>query len=244
MYPDRGFGQNVSMKEENDTYAVTKHTLHREDGPGRLKRVSVAVVVNDRQGLEGAGKLEHAVWKPRSSEEMHRLEGLAQAAVGYDLKRGDSVVVENVGFSSNVAEPAPAGVAKVVEQAKEVVQEQPGLVKIGMMGLVGLLVVVLVLWPISRQVVKALEEPKPLPLELGAPAEAAAQPELPGAVAGEEQVPVSLSAGGEAMTAIETANEAEVKRLIVEEIAERIQNKPTQSTKLLERWINGPQETT
>ena len=34
--------------------------------------------------MEGTGKLEHTVWKPRSAEEMQRLEELAQAAVGYD----------------------------------------------------------------------------------------------------------------------------------------------------------------
>ncbi len=235
VYPDRGFGQNQSMKEESAAYAVTKHTLHREDGPGRLKRVSVAVVVNDRRAMEGAGKLEHAVWKPRSSEEMHRLEGLAQAAVGYDLKRGDSVVVENVGFSSNVTEAPPVGVAKVVEQAKEVAQEQPGLLRIGMMGLVGLLVVVLVLWPVSRQVIKALEEPKPVTVEMEA-----AQAELAGAVAGQGHE--ALGPGFEAIAAMEAADEVEVQRLMVEDIAGRIQNKPVQSTKLLERWINGPQE--
>jgi flagellar M-ring protein FliF len=224
------------MKQENGTYAVTKHTLHREDAPGRLRRVTVAVVVNDRMAMEGAGKLEHAVWKPRSSEEMHRLEGLAQAAVGYDLKRGDSVVVENVGFSSNVTAPAPVGMAKVVEQAKEVAHQEPGMVRLGMMGFVGLMVVLLVLRPVARQVVMALEEPKPLPVVLEEKAG------LPGAVGGPHDQ-LSASASAEAMAALEAADEAEVQRLIVEDIAVRIQKKPVQSTKLLEQWINGPQET-
>ena len=108
VYPQTG-GSGQTMTSENGTYAVTKHTLHREDGPGRLRKVTVAVVVNDRMVMEGEGKIAHAVWKPRSSEEMHRLEELAQAAVGFDSKRGDSVVVENMGFSSNAAEAAPVG---------------------------------------------------------------------------------------------------------------------------------------
>jgi flagellar M-ring protein FliF len=230
VYPDRGFGQNQSIKEESGTYAVTKHTLHREDGPGRLKRVTVAVVVNDRMTMEGAGKLEHMVWKSRSTEEMHRLEGLAQAAVGYDLKRGDSVVVENVGFSSNVTETPPAGVAKVVEQAKEIAHQEPGMLRAGMMALLGMLVVVLVLRPVAKQVVMALEEPKALPA-------AAAKAGLPGAA------PDALTAGTEAASVLQEADEAEVHQKIIEDVLDRITRKPVQSTKLVEQWINGPQET-
>jgi flagellar M-ring protein FliF len=229
VYPDRGFGQDQSIKEESGTYAVTKHTLHREDGPGRLKRVSVAVVVNDRMTMEGAGKLEHAVWKPRSTEEMHRLEGLAQAAVGYDVKRGDSVVVENVGFSSNVTETPPVGVAKVVEQAKEIAHQEPGMVRAGIMALLGLLVVVLVLRPVAKQVVTVLEEPKALP------AAAAAKAGLPSGTA------EALSASAEA-AAMQEADEAELHQKIVEDVLDRIGRKPVQSTKLVEHWINGPQE--
>ncbi len=235
VYPDRGYGQNQTMKEESGTYAVTKHVLHREDGPGRLKRVTVAVVVNDRMTMEGAGKLEHAVWKPRSSEEMHRLEGLAQAAVGYDLKRGDAVVVENVGFSANVTEPALVGFAKALEQAKDLMHQEPGIGRVGMMGFVGLLVVLIVLRPVAKQVVMALEEPKALPIALDVKAG------LPGSTAGGHD---ALGAGMEAMAALEEADEAEVQKMIVDEIAGRIQKKPVQSTKLLEQWINGPQETT
>jgi flagellar M-ring protein FliF len=233
VYPDRGFGQNQSMKEESGTYAVTKHTVHREDGPGRLKRVTVAVVVNDRMTMEGVGKLEHAVWKPRSSEEMHRLEGLAQAAVGYDLKRGDAVVVENVGFSSNVADPPAVGLAKVMEQAKDVLHQEPVLVRAGLMAFLGLMVVMVVLRPVAKQVVVALKEPKALPA--GAVARA-------GLGAGMGQHGEALGAGGAVSAAALAATEAEVEKLIVEEVSGHIQRKPVQSTKLLEQWINGPQE--
>src|SRR3981081_3319294 len=75
----------------------------RDGGGGGRGRVSVAVVVNDRGTIDGVGKLEHLVWKPRSAEEMRRLEELAQAAVGYDARRGDQVVMQNVSFSTNAA---------------------------------------------------------------------------------------------------------------------------------------------
>ncbi|HMF63415.1 MAG TPA: flagellar basal-body MS-ring/collar protein FliF, partial [Edaphobacter sp.] len=104
VYPQQGLGAGQSIHEENGTYGVTKHLLHSEQGPGRVRRVTAAVVVNDRSVMEGAGKLEHVVWKPRSADEMRRLEELARAAVGFDVKRGDQVAMENVSFNSNAPE--------------------------------------------------------------------------------------------------------------------------------------------
>jgi flagellar M-ring protein FliF len=165
---------------------------------------------------------------------MHRLEGLAQAAVGYDLKRGDAVVVENVGFSSNVTEAPPLGLAKVVEQAKDLAHQEPGMVRAGVMAFLGLLVVLMVLRPVAKQVVTALEAPKALPTT------ATVKVGLPGATG---DLPEGLGTSAEAIAAQETADAAEVQKMIVDEIAGRIQKKPVQSTKLLEQWINGAQET-
>src|ERR1700723_2458335 len=118
VYPQQGGGQGQSLNEENGTYGVTKHLVHSEQGPGRVRRVSAAVVVNDRSAVEGAGKMEHTVWKPRSPEEMHRLEELAQAAVGFDSRRGDQVVMENVSFSTNASEVKPATMDKLMEEVR------------------------------------------------------------------------------------------------------------------------------
>jgi flagellar M-ring protein FliF len=80
VYPQASLpGQTI--KEESGTYAVTKHLVHSELEPGRLRRVTAAIVVNDRASLEGAGKQRHTVWKPRSPDEMRRLEELAAATI-------------------------------------------------------------------------------------------------------------------------------------------------------------------
>ena len=104
VYPQNGNGGGQSMKQESGTYAVTRHLTHSEAGPGRVRRITAAVVVNDRMLTDGAAKGPKTVWKPRTQDEMHRLEQLAQAAVGFDEKRGDQVVMENVSFSSNAPE--------------------------------------------------------------------------------------------------------------------------------------------
>ena len=159
VYPQQGAGAGQTLHEENGTYGVTKHLLHSEQGPGRVRRVTAAVVVNDRSVMEGAGKLEHAVWKPRSVDEMRRLDELAKAAVGFDVKRGDQVAVENVSFSSNAPEMKPAAMDRAMEEARSLLHTQPGLMRTAVMGLCGVLLVLFVLRPVARQVTATLREP-------------------------------------------------------------------------------------
>src|SRR6185437_5639178 len=143
--PQQGNGRDQSIQEENGTYGVTKHLLHSEEGPGRVRRVTAAVVVNDRALTEGVGKLEHTVWKPRSAEEMHRLEQLAQAAVGFDPRRGDQVVMENVSFSTNSPQMKPPVMERVLEGARSLMDSQPGLMRTAAIGICGLLLIFFVL---------------------------------------------------------------------------------------------------
>jgi hypothetical protein len=135
VYPQQSAGQSQSLHEENGTYGVTKHLVHTEQGPGRVRRVSAAVVVNDRSVTEGVGKTAHMAWKPRSAEEMRRLEELAQAAVGYDARRGDQVVMQNVSFSTNAPEVKPPVMDKLMEETRGLLHTQPGLLRTAVIGL-------------------------------------------------------------------------------------------------------------
>jgi flagellar M-ring protein FliF len=147
------------VKQESGTYAVSKHTTHLEMGPGRVGRITAAVLVNDRLATEGAGKSLKTVWKPRTPDEIHRLEELAQAAVGYDQKRGDQVVIQNMSFDSNSPEaPAPI-LDRVSDGAKGFLRTQPNLIKTLVLGLCGVLLVMFVLRPVARQAIETMKEP-------------------------------------------------------------------------------------
>ena len=223
VFPERGAGQTQTMHQESGSYGVTKHVIRREDAPGRLKRVSVAVLVNDRMLLEGSGSTQRVSWKPRSSEEMHRLEGLAQAAVGYDLKRGDQVMVENVSFNANATEGSSAAAGKIAEQAESLLRSQPGLLRAGVLGVLGLLMVTMVMRPVAQQMVAVLKEPA-------------------GLAAGAKH---GLGAGDPTAQPIDVARSGlpEPRREIpMEVVVQTIQKKPAQSKRLLENWINEPQE--
>ena len=88
----------ASMKEESGTYGASKKTRHIVEGPGKLKRATVAVLINDREAARGHGTSAARVpWTP---DQIKRITELAQATVGYDASRGDVISVENISFGS------------------------------------------------------------------------------------------------------------------------------------------------
>jgi flagellar M-ring protein FliF len=233
VYPQNGNGQGQTTKEENGTYAVSRHVVHSEEGPGRLRRITAAVVVNDRMTVEGAGKGSHEAWKPRTTDEMRRLEQLAQAAVGFDEKRGDQVVMENVSFTSNAPEAAPAGMEKVLDQAKGLLTTQPALLKTGMMGLLGVMVVMLVLKPVAGQMVVAMRGPEELQ---GGRGEARLLVSGYERRAEEVRESAALSAGNAPVAP--KVVEPEQTTAVMEEVTGHIRREPVHSTRLLESWLS------
>jgi flagellar M-ring protein FliF len=234
VYPQQNAGQGQSLHEENETYGVTKHLVHSEQGPGRVRRVSAAVVVNDRSATEGAGKLEHVVWKPRSAEEMHRLEELAQAAVGFDSRRGDQVVIENVSFSSNAPEVKPPAIDKAMEEMRGLLHTQPGLMRTAVIGICGVLLVFFVLRPVANQVSATLREPALLASGTGASA------------AFEQRIDKDLAtqdgAQEPALLPRVKSRTHQLQQGIFDHVSEHIRREPAQSTRLLEAWIGSSEE--
>ena len=239
VYPQQGSGAGQSLREENGTYGVTKHLVHTEQGPGRVRRVSAAVVVNDRSLMEGSGKLEHLVWKPRSPEEMHRLEQLAQAAVGYDARRGDQVVLQNVSFSTNAPEGKPAMMDRLLEQMRGILRTQPDLMRTAAIGLCGVLLVLFVLRPVAKQVTTTLREPMLLAARSSAETVGADEFER----LNEQLLPTPNDSPEEALPPWGRTKTQQLQQGIFEHVSDHIRREPGQSTRLIEAWIGSSEET-
>jgi flagellar M-ring protein FliF len=153
---------------------------------------------------------------------------LAKAAVGFETERGDEVVVENVGFSSNVPEVATVGVAKLMDEAQDMLRGQPELLKsVGMGGLI-LLLVMVVVRPLTRQMVTAMNvsaEPRLLATSSMAASEM-------------EQ---ALSMGASASVQAQVGSGAATAN-VFEHVSQQIRQEPVQSTRLLQTWIGEPVE--
>lgn len=234
VYPQQSAGPEQSLRQENGTYGVTKHLVHTEQGPGRIRRVSAAVVVNDRSFTEGTGKAAHVVWKPRSADEMRRLEELAQAVVGFDAKRGDQVVIENVSFSTNVPAIKQPVMDRMLDESRSLLSTQPGLVRTVMMGLCGIVLVMFVLRPVVRQITATLREPAFLQA-----AEVHGGDHLLPATREQDRAADSMA---ESLPVRILSKTQQQHQGIFEHVSDHIRREPTQSTRLLEAWIGTPEE--
>ena len=76
-------------------YEVDRTISHTRNPTGGVRRLSVAVVVDDHQRSNEDGT---SVSVPRNDDEMARITALVKEAVGFNLARGDSVNVINAAF--------------------------------------------------------------------------------------------------------------------------------------------------
>ena len=89
-------------------YEITSSTTKHVDAPGKLQRLSVAVLVNvppvgaaATAGSAGAADQQYAV----SATDVQKIRNVVSAAAGIDVARGDQISVEAIPFA-----PAPATV--------------------------------------------------------------------------------------------------------------------------------------
>lgn len=83
-------------------YELDRSISHTKQQQGRLRRLSVAVVVDDQVKIDPAtGEATHIPW---TSDELTRFTRLVQDSVGFDASRGDSVSVINTPFTAVTGE--------------------------------------------------------------------------------------------------------------------------------------------
>jgi len=84
-----------SNKQTTKNYELNRVISHVKLPGGVLKRLSIAVVVDDRQTVGEGGDVTREPW---TEEELARITTLVQQAVGFNEARGDTVSVINAAF--------------------------------------------------------------------------------------------------------------------------------------------------
>lgn len=111
--PDRqDAGGDKSSSRNNETrerinYEVSETEREIIRAPGAVKRLSVAVLVNETIALNDVGE---PVSQPRDPIEMEALRELVSSAVGFDAARGDIITLKSMALQS----VAPSGTAASV----------------------------------------------------------------------------------------------------------------------------------
>jgi len=146
-------------KELTTNYELDKNIKHIHGASGQIRRLTAAVVINNKpaEGGQGAGT-------PWDAKEIENLQALVRQAMGFNEQRGDSLNVVNAAFS----QPELAAVEPVpFLQRPEVLN----LAKEGGQALLFLLLTAIVVFGVLRPAVKAIGTPPPPPVaELAADA--------------------------------------------------------------------------
>lgn len=148
-----------SSRQATRNFEVDKTISHSRLSTGNLRRLSIAVVVDDTVTVTGKGKKQTIERQPRTPEELERITQLVKETVGFNAERGDTVRVVNAAFHV-LPEPAALPEPPLWEQPWfwDVVQ------KVGAVALFLVLVFVVLLPTIKR----LLATPPPRPLPAGA----------------------------------------------------------------------------
>ncbi|MHA7873303.1 MAG: flagellar basal-body MS-ring/collar protein FliF, partial [Hyphococcus sp.] len=106
--PEGDAGANASQSstertqtDETISYDLSEIRREREKAPGAIKRLSVAVLVNNIESVNADGETDLT---PLSEEELTQLRELVATAVGFNEERGDTLTVQNMPFQPIVNE--------------------------------------------------------------------------------------------------------------------------------------------
>lgn len=92
-----------SSKSESAQYGVNRTVIHTVSPSGRVQRVTAALLIDDAVVKTVKGDKVTYSKRPRTQEELNKIQELAQAAIGFDAKRGDTITVQNMSFDTNGA---------------------------------------------------------------------------------------------------------------------------------------------
>ena len=207
-----------SSTTESGTYGVSKTVRHTVEDPGRLRRLTAAIVVNDKL-IRPAGKGGAAQWQPWTQSDLRNLTALAQAAVGFDPARGDVVTVQDMAFEENrTLQPVP-----MPQRVLNAVADEPLLVKYIALVACLLIVVLLGIRPALRTAQAALQPGRTL--GNGGPVhELHGRPVETGGL----QPPAPAMSDPERLRSQE----------ILEQVTGHLRREPAQSSRLLQSWIH------
>ncbi len=199
---------------ENARYGVNRLVTHRVVPAGQLQRVSAAILVDDAVVKTVRGGKVTFARRARTQAELNQIQQLAQAVIGFDAKRGDTISVQDMPFATDPdvgTLPAPG----LAERVQKTVADYSNLLRPASLLLLFLMAYLFVLRPIQKQalgagVTLAIEQP------------ALARP------ATSEQL---------ALTAAETSQVTHRAGQLKEQTIDLIKQKPVDTARAVQAWL-------
>jgi flagellar M-ring protein FliF len=212
-----GSPNSRSSRKETRNFEIDKTVSHTRYAMGRLRRLSAAIVVDDKVTVNDQGERLRI---NRSPEEIERITELVKKAIGFSIQRGDSVNVINEAFTEPLI--------------PEALPEQPiwekswvwDAAKQFMGGILLLLILFGVLRPVIKNLSKSIEPLYKVP--------AVAAPSVP-ALPDVQEDQVSLS-GGEPQKKLEAPATPMDKNMLIAQQA--VTEDPKLVAQVVKNWVS------
>ena len=222
--------------EEIVNYEISRTTKTEVIEGGRVKRVSVAVLVDGNYAKNDKGE---SVYEPRTKEEIDRIAALVRSAIGFDQKRGDVVEVVNLRFAEqpNLTIAEPTGWMSMLQFTKDDITRGIELV---VMGLLGFVVVLFVVRPLVRRIVT----PEAPSLGQASPSLLAASPALPsapsppGAPSGHANENIQAIASPTAQMIDIAQVQGQVHAMSIQKVGELANKNPQETVSIIRQWLH------
>ncbi len=221
---DAGGAGGASANENSESRTLTNYEISETErqlvrAPGAVKRLTVAVLVNDVSTVDANG---NATTTPRSEEELASLQELVASAVGLDSDRGDIITLKSMSFDPI----APLG-TEIAAPVASLPLDTMQLIQVGVLAVVALILGLFVVRPILAP---ARQLPPPQTVE--------ALPDL-----GEADPPMAMAIGddtmgdfmGGDMGMMDINSDDPVSRL-----RQMISDREPETIQILQDWIEDP----
>ena len=232
-----GSEQETSEKtEEVVNYEISRTTKTEVVEGGRIKRLSVAVLVDGRYEKAADGSLTYA---PRPDEELEQISALVRSAVGFDKERGDQVYVANLRFADPQSPQLVGdGEGGLFDFTKK---EYFHIAELTVIALVSILVLLFVVRPLVRRIVTPEVDTSIEDLALEWKGQATGQIEGGEAAKGEQseeqallEAPMS-SAASEALKSAKIVGEVQANTL--RDVGDVVENNHEEAVTIVRNWI-------
>lgn len=244
-----GSKEASNTSEETVNYEISKTTRTEILEAGRMKRVSVALLVDGVYATTAAGEVSY---QPRSKEDLDRIAALVRSAVGFDQKRGDVVEVVNLRFADAPAaqplESQKTGIAALFDFGRD------DIVRFAELGALVLMTLLVLLFAVRPLITRVLAPEGGALAAIAGPAGAegaeGAAAEAGGVVVqiGADGLPIALPAGEAGAPGVAVGHNdirlEEAKALgamqagSIRKIGEMITETPNEAAAIIRGWLN------